>query len=177
MKGKVEAFISDKTIDCIRIKKIESKPGYGGGRGIMDVSYFIDDIIDEDMQTFGFKDYRKIRGGGAYFDNCLVYDDLSGDPKYLLTFLEVNSQLSIAAVDIADRTIIAIITATSRHYDLFSTDSIADKINKKYGVNISKDQVRFIEDERYSTSCFAPCIDIKGIGRFNLELEELYTSA
>lgn len=174
MKGKVEAFISDNTIDCIKIKKIEAKPGYGGGMAIMDVSCFIDDIIDEDMHNFGFKDYRRIKGGGAYFDNTLVYDEQSDAPKYLLTFIEVNNQLSIAAVDITDRTIIAIIAATSDHYDLFSSESVADKINTKYGVKISRDDVRFIEDEKYSTSCFAPCIDVQGIGRFNLALDELY---
>ncbi len=174
MKGKIEAFVSKGMCDCVKIKKIPAKPQYGGGvLAIMDVSCFIDDIINEDMHSFGFKNFKRIRGGGAYFDNCLVYEDITYKPKYLLTFLEINEQLSIAAINVDDRSIIAIIAVNTEEYDLYSMECIAQKLKNRYNIDISKESLRFVEDKRFSISCFAPCIDVPGLGRVNLSLDKV----
>ncbi len=107
------------------------------------------------------------------FDNCLVYDDKTGKAKYLLTFLEIDDRLSIAATDINDRSVIAVNDAMTERFDLYSAESVANRIYKKYGIKVSRESIRFVEDADHPGAWFDPCVEAPKIGRMTLELEKI----
>lgn len=171
-EGKHEAYVSKKTIDCIKIEKI-SKPQYGGTMTSREALYFKDDIINGDLKNYGFSKIGKLKAGGANFEDCIIIDEENNMPKYLLSYVEINNELSIVAIDIAFHIVVAITTATKMQYDLYSNSRIKKFVKEKYNKVIDNDDIKFLYSKKKSMSCFDPYICISNIGSFTLNLERL----
>lgn len=94
-------------------------------------------------------------------------------PKQRAAILNTFIEDSLAATDIKDRSVIAVNDAMTERFDLYSAESVANRIYKKYGIKVSRESIRFVEDADHPGAWFDPCVEAPKIGRMTLELERI----
>lgn len=92
MKNKVESFYLAKTNKCITID-IFNKPS-GGGMNLQDISFFKNEILNNDFKKYGLPKISMPKYGGNDLEDIVIYDK-SMNMKFYLTFAELNTSLII----------------------------------------------------------------------------------
>lgn len=170
-KNRVESFIKANTTKKIKVGVFE-KPSSGGIAGTSDLSYFSKQIIQDDLASFGFNNVGFIKHGGALADGVIV-EDCSGQPKYLLSYVHVEGKLKLAAIEANSHSVVAMLDATNMHIFLLDRRRIMEEVYNTKGLRISEDEITFIHDNNYSSSCFEPIVRISGLGDYNLLLDPI----
>ena len=152
MKNKVESFIPENVNKCISLDVF--KKAKGGGVRVSDIECFKNEIIINDLKSFGISNISEPRYGGGIIDDILVYDKNMNE-KFYLSFMELNNSLIISAIEIGTLLTIGFIYANIEHINLFSYDNIATKLNE------TRENIKFIYDEKLCNSCFTPLIKCK----------------
>lgn len=169
-KNKVESFISSKIKKCVNIEKIQTSRNRKVNN-MTDISFLKKDIIYDDLTSYGFSDFCMVKNGGLINENCII-SDTKNKPKFLLTYAEIEKSLTILAIDIESNSVISFLKVNNGHFDLFNKLKIKRKLLSIHGIDVAKDNISFVYDKNFSSSCFDPIIKIKDVGIFNLTLQK-----
>lgn len=165
MKNKVETFLPSNSDNCVSLE-IFKKP-LAGGFTHQNISYFKKDILLNDLHSFGLRDINFPKSGGGLLNDITVYD-INMQEKYFLSFLEINEELVISAIEIQSLLTIGFIYANMNHVDMFNKSLIAKKITG------DENDIDFVYIEKYCNSCFTPLIKY-GSKLYDLSLSTSYT--
>ena len=160
LEGRVESFVAEGDMKKIDIHTID-KPHNGGALPSKDILYFKDDIIHDDLVSYGFSYIRFLKNGGAMLPDCIVKNN-EDETKFLLSFLEVNGQLSLVAVDVENRLVVGMTDIDFDSGRWYNKKDIVQEYESLYGKDINEDEVEYIYDNRYCRSCFDPLVRIHG---------------
>lgn len=160
MEGRVESFVSENIDNKISIRVID-KPQNGGSFATKDILFFKNDIIQEDLQNFGFNGIRFIKNGGALLPDCIVKGSQNED-KYVLSFLEINDQLTMVAIDVKRTMVIGVSTIDFTHSRWYNKKEIAREYQNLYGDSVDEESISYIYDQNFCKSCLEPIISING---------------
>lgn len=169
-KNKVESFFQDGIEKFVNLDVIE-KPSFGGVIYTMDINHFKNQIIKDDMSSYGFNNLSFIKSGGNNFKDLTIYD-IYNNPKFLLTPVEVDRDLTMIAIDIKSLSVIGLLKMNNNHYSLFDNHNIINLLLNNHSLTVNKDDITFVYDADISSSCFDPIINIKNVGNFDLSLEQ-----
>ncbi|MDI9413897.1 MAG: C39 family peptidase [Bacillota bacterium] len=170
-KNTVESFINANTRKSIEIKVFE-KPSGGGSSGVRELAHFTKQIIKEDLSLLGFNNVGFIKHGGGLC-NDIIIKSTCGVAKYLLSYINIGQQLKLVAIEVESHCVVAMLDATNLHISLLDKRRIIEQIYNSKGLQILEEQVTFVHDDYYSSSCFDPIVRIAGLGDYNLLLNPI----
>lgn len=165
LKDKTESFIQEDVSKCINIE-IDRKPKYGGMKSFSEIEDFKNDILIEDLNRFGFNNYRLIKNGGVGIEDIEIFD-FDNNPKFILTFVEVNDSLTVSVIDSKTYSVIGMMEYDDSQFKLYNKYLVKKELKEIYEIDIDIDKIRYIYDKSICNSCFEPVIKI-GESYFNI---------